>query len=121
MPAEIRHVLFSHAEALEAVIEQWRRSRSSLPKGQVVDTKVEEPSNGGALRFVFTVQPDDSTRPPRSYEVEDLELMAALITYCKGRGVPLPMKADKKLQRFGGRLGLVLTLGAKGGEKLALD
>ena len=120
MPSEIRHVLFTHAEVLEAVLDHWRRVRQPLPKGNVVGTDFDTTKPGGPFRFELKVATDNAPNAPRSYTVEDLELVQVLITYCRGRSIPLPMKADKALQKFGARVGLVLTLGAKGGEKVSL-
>jgi hypothetical protein len=115
VPTEIRHVLFTHAEALEALLEHCRRSRRPLPNGQVTGTKFGETAPDGPLRFEVKVANDANPSVPRIYALEGLELLGALISYCKGRGIPLPMKADKKLQAFGQKVGLVLTLGTNGG------
>ncbi len=121
MPAEIRHVLFTHAEALEAAVDHLRRSHQHLPRGVVVATAFEEPKPNSSGRFTFQVAADGDAGAAVPFAVEGEALLTALITYCKGRGIPLPMRADKRLGAFGNRIGLVMSLGAKGGEALRID
>jgi hypothetical protein len=121
MPAEIRHILFTHAETLEAAIDHLRRAKQALPRGQVVDTGFAELGPGLGSRFTFKVAPDGNTGPPRPCTIEGEALVTALINYCKVRGIPLPMRAEKRLQSIGNRIGLVMSFGAKGGETLSVE
>ena len=121
VPAEIRHILFTYAEALQAAVDHLRRGQHHLPRGVVVATAFEAPKPGGGGRFTFQVAADGDAGAPVPFTGEGEVQLTALITYCKGRGIPLSMRADKRLGAFGNRIGLIMSLGAKGGGALRID
>jgi hypothetical protein len=117
MPTELRHVLFKPAEVVEALVLHRRRTGEPLPSGSIVACGVEQAGPAAPVGFHLAVE-RDCGGPDARYEVrvEGPELCAALLLYCRERRVPMPAKADKSLQRFGSRLGLVITFNPHGEE-----
>lgn len=126
MPSEIRHILFSSAEVLEAVVQQARRSGRTLPTGSVISTEVVLSVPGAPVRFRVEVAPDrrQATAPDDGanhiLEFQSEDLAVALLAYCRSRAIPIPMRAEKALHKFGSRLGLVLTIGASADDRAGL-
>lgn len=123
MPSEIRHVIFSTAEVLEAVVAHARRAGRPLPIGAVTAAQVRCVVPGAPVSFRVEIAPDSAQAeaPARVLEFQAEELAAALLGYCRSRGIPVAMRAEKALHKFGQRLGLVLTLGASPAERVMLD
>lgn len=124
MPSEIRHILFSPAEVLDAVVQHARRSGRPLPAGSVINTEVVVSVPGAPVRFRVEIAPDirrasaDGPNPISEFQAEDLAV--ALLAYCRSRSIPIPMRAEKALHKFGLRLGLVLTIGASPDDRASL-
>lgn len=120
MPTELRHILFRPSEVIEAVVAQNRRNGTPLAPGTVIDCgPTEQPPVPG---FRLIVERDHGRRSAAGerYEVtiEPHDLMTSLIRYCHDRSIPIPAKGDKSLQRFGRRIGLVVTLNASQDEQV---
>ena len=104
MPTEIRHVIFSEEETLEAL--RWH----SIGVGRVfpfdavmrIDTK-EPPS------VIITSAPDkDDLRAALTFSTE--QLLTALLLFCHRKRIPLPVRGTKEVVVAGGRLMLIVTL-----------
>jgi hypothetical protein len=120
--SEIRHILFRPVEVVEAFKEYCRRSGTSVPMGAVVSAGPESEGPGKPVQFRIVIAPDvPSSRVPvgtanlpnREVIVESPKLTAALILYCRDRRIPLPVAADKSLQRFGEQTCLMATINPK--------
>ena len=122
MPTEMRHLIFSPAEVLEAVKEFNRRRGTPLPAGSVVQCGPDGmEAEEGAIRFriVLTSSPAKGAVPDKPVEntremvIESHVLAAALILYCRDRRIPLPVIAEKSLQRFGEQVCLIAIIRSK--------
>ena len=102
MSAEFRHIFFNDAELLHIVSGYDR-----LPAGSVLDLKVA----GEALpRVEGRVAPDRGGQPV-AFVLEGEDLKSAVISYCIKDNIPLPQRgAKKRLQVFGDRLALIITI-----------
>ena len=110
MPTEIRHIIFSSAEVLEAIARFFRQRGKPLPGGQVceagpADTLPNEP----VIFRVVTAPNEPHATEPQRLDLFGAELTSALIGYCRHRDIPLPVKGSKSLERFGSRIGLIVS------------
>ncbi|MBV8651331.1 MAG: hypothetical protein JO255_07675 [Alphaproteobacteria bacterium] len=103
MPAEIRHLIFSEDEAIAALRDYYRRSGTPLPDRAALRLKIvgEDPpsvtlTSQGRCADVIGISGDD--------------LLSALILYCHGDRVPLPVRGSKELTVVKDRLAIVVKL-----------
>ena len=111
MPSEIRHIVFSAAEAAAAIREYRRHVGRPLPTGTL--RRFEMVPGKGSVRASFDIAPDNGT-PAASWEVGGAELTDALILYCGAHKIPLPSAGIKTLQRFGDSLLFIVTVNLTG-------
>ncbi len=103
---------------MEAVIDRCRRAGTPLPTGAVLEAGCA--MAGGAPCFHLVVRPDKAhalQAEAASLTFAGPDLVQTLLAYCEFRGIPLPQRAEKRLELFGGRLGLVMTLSGRKGEQ----
>ncbi|TPG45728.1 hypothetical protein EAH89_25985 [Roseomonas nepalensis] len=116
MPTELRHIIFSAAEVVEAIILHNRARGVSMPGGSIKEAGLADTPPGAPLSFriVFSLAglPGAELRASNEVTVDlaDSELAAALIGYCRSRGIPMPVKGSKSLERFGSQIGLIVTI-----------
>jgi hypothetical protein len=115
MPTELRHLLFRPAEVVQAVKEYRRRMGHALPSGTILSCGPECESSGEILRFRLMLGPDKAPKRGVSGRgdmvvIQGPALAAALILYCRDRGIPLSASAGKSLRLFGDRVCLVTTI-----------
>ncbi len=119
MPSELRQILFRTPEVAQAVTEYHRRMRTPLPAGTIIRCAAESdgPDSPPRVRLVIALDDPEASNPGGSHRevmIDGPALAAALILHCRDRRIPLPATAQKSLQRFGDRLGLVVTSGLRG-------
>ena len=100
MPTELRHLIFSAAEVVEAIILHNRARGVSMPGGAIKEAALAETAPGAPLSFriVFSLAglPGAESRAANEVNVDlaGPELAAALIGYCRSRGIPMPVKGS---------------------------
>jgi hypothetical protein len=107
MPAEIRHIVFSNDEVLEAVRAFQQRERQPLIVGTV--TRFDLVECKGEVQLTLEVTAERS-RERQRVTLERERLAAALISLCLGRKIPLPLAAPKVCRLLWGRAALVMGL-----------
>jgi hypothetical protein len=105
MAAELRHIIFSKQEVIEAVQGYMRRSGERIPHGVVTRITVKTDEQIGIL-FQVTEDVNDKVH---NYYVDQDKLAASLILYCKTNRIPLPYKSEKKLQMFGSNVSMLVA------------
>ncbi len=123
MPTEIRHILFTSGEVVEAAALFSQQRGQPLPSGTVTEAAPLETVAGDAIGFRISVELDrpegkEKDTRVRSFEFVGADLAAILIMYCKRRNIPMPMKGAKSLQRFGSKIGLIVSMNSGGDEVL---
>jgi hypothetical protein len=103
MPAEIRHLIFSEDEAIAALREYYRRSAAPLPDRTVLHLTIvgENPPS---------VTLKSRGRNADIIGVSGEDLLSALILYCHGDRVPLPVRGSKEVTILNNRLAIVVKL-----------
>lgn len=102
---ELRCLVFTGQEVIKAVLDRRRRMREPLPTG-TVDKIVHHQAEG--IQTILKVVSDDG-------DIQDLilpepEVAAAMVAYCMGRRIPLPVESDKTLSLINGALTLMITM-----------
>jgi len=103
---ELRCILFNEREVAAAVIERRRRMREPLPTGTVDRMTFKHGPEG--IVSVLHLTDDDGIK--HEVKVADPEVASALVAYCLGRRVPLPVDADKFLQVINDHLALMIRV-----------
>jgi len=102
MMKELRCIVFSDKEILQAIVDRRRKLNESLPDGTITGIHMEM-----ADGFRTTLQINNGQS---AVEVPEQEVQAALLSHCMAKNVPLPADADKSLYLIKGRATLMITM-----------
>ena len=106
MISEVRYLLFDEQDLLRAMIE-YRKSRNQpLPTGTIADFKIQRKQ---PVTCTLSMHEDQAGKKTDIIFTSDV-MHAALISYSLYKKIPLPVKAEKDLQVFGERVGLLISL-----------
>ncbi|TPG36239.1 hypothetical protein EAH89_30405 [Roseomonas nepalensis] len=116
MPTELRHLIFSVTEVVEAITSYHRARGMAMPSGTVVGAGLTETPAGAPISFSILILsdralPGGEKAKPQEVTLGGADLIAALIGHCRSCSIPVPAKGSKALERYGSQLGLVITLG----------
>jgi hypothetical protein len=89
---ELRCIVFSERELISAVIDRRRKLNEELPRGTVESVKFR---TGDTIETVMEVK--DDYGKVTSLVLPEPEVAAALIAFCMGRKIPLPVDAERTL------------------------
>lgn len=103
---ELRCLVFTEQEVVKAVLDRRRKMREPLPVGTV--RGVTYASDHDTIHTTIRVLDDYGV--DQSMTVGSAEVAAALVGYCMGRKVPLPVESDKCLHLINGGLTLMITM-----------
>lgn len=105
MPTELRRLVFSNIELLEAILLHNAVAKQKLPRGALSLSKIEhDPRVSVTLQIV-----GETTQTIR---VSAEWIAAALLRYCMVKHVPVPRLSTKSLQVNGDNLCLVIEMRA---------
>ena len=110
---ELRCLVFTDQEVVKAVLDRRRRMREPLPSGTV--GTVSYRSNQGVETVV---QVTGDAGEDRTMVLQEAEVAAALVAYCMGRKIPLPVDSDKMLHVINDGLTLMITMNFKKAPRL---
>ncbi len=102
---ELRCLVFTDQEVVSAVLDRRRKRREALPQGTVTGVSYDQTDG---VRAIIHVADDHGA--DQSFTVTEAEAAAALVGYCMGRKVPLPVESDKSLYLIKGALTLMITM-----------
>jgi hypothetical protein len=105
MAAELRHIIFSKQEVIEAVQHYMRRTGERLPIGVVSRVTVQTDDQIGILFQII----EDGTEKTHTFYVDGHKLQSALILFCKTCRIPLPHRSDKQLQMVGTNIAMLVS------------
>ncbi|WP_448192402.1 hypothetical protein [Azospirillum sp. sgz301742] len=103
---ELRCLVFTDQEVVKAILDRRRKMREPLPAGTV--RGVTYSSDHEAIHTTIRVLDDYGV--DQSMTIGTAEAAAALVGYCMGRKVPLPVDSDKCLHLINGGLTLMITM-----------
>ncbi len=103
MPGEVRHIIFSEVEVLNALTEYRRRRNEPLPSSEKVKVTIRDKPR---IVVNLAIVPEGK-QMPLEFVFEGEELGAALIMYCIRRKIPLPAAGvSKTIRLVGGNIAL---------------
>lgn len=102
---ELRCLVFTEQEVVKAVLDRRRKRREPLPEGTVRGVTY----NAGAS-VETKIQVVDDYGKDCSMTLGEPEVAAALVGYCMGRKIPLPVDSDKSLYLINDALTLMITM-----------
>jgi len=103
---ELRCLVFTEIEAIKAILDRRRTRREPLPTGTVQAIVYDADSD----EITATLRIIDDDGADHSMMVGSTELAAAMVGYCMGRKIPLPVDSDKCLYLIKGALTLMITM-----------
>lgn len=112
MPKEVRHILFTPDEILNAIVEEAARGR---PDGQAGADRFRLDLAVGVAGepMARVVRPPRPGRTELSWEVPSQDLHMLLLRLCRRSRVPLPLRAQRRIEVLGAGLCLTLTMGGQ--------
>lgn len=114
---ELRCLVFTEQEVVKAVLDRRRKVREALPAGTVQGVTYT-PENDV---ITTTIRIVDDHGADQSLKLGPAEVAAALVGYCMGRKVPLPVDSDKCLHLINGGLTLMITMNFNKGPRLVAE
>lgn len=107
---ELRCLVFSDQEVVRAVLDRRRRVKDTLPVGTVskVAYHRKDGSEQEGIETRLTITDDNGA--VTELALPGTEVTAALVGYCMGRRIPLPVASDKMLHLINGALTLMITM-----------
>ena len=109
MPSEVRIIIFTIEEVLEAIERFDATAEKRLFRGKAIDCHVRKHPNVHAVLEVERAGGEEI----ETVDLNASQLAATLITYCRERRIPLPRNARKELDVIEDQLVLRLEVGAK--------
>jgi hypothetical protein len=106
MTKEIRYLAFSNEE-LSMALAKYRRSQANPFPGDTIENLNIIQMHGHFILRVFT----NGNQPGKGniVQIEQHEVLSALIFFCKHQGIPLAMKAYKSLEVIGDQIAMLTT------------
>ena len=87
MPAELRHIIFSTADIIDAVAEQQKASGNPFEAVAVSNLSLSDSDNGPCLGMTIFRGPATAAQ---ALTLEGEELAVAVMKYCFVKKMPLP-------------------------------
>lgn len=110
---ELRCIVFTEREVVGAVIDRRRKRGESLPTGTVESVTFK---TGEAVETVMEIK--DDYGKITTVNLPEAEVAAALIGFCMGRRIPLPVDAEKTLYVIKDAATLIITMNFNKGPRL---
>ncbi|WP_042443241.1 hypothetical protein [Azospirillum sp. B510] len=118
---ELRCLVFTDQELVRAVLDRRHRVKDKLPVGTV--SKVTYHRNDGAeqdgIETRLTITDDNGA--VTELALTDTEVTAALVGFCMGRRIPLPVASDKMLHLINGAPTLMITMNFNKAPRLVVN
>jgi len=119
MPKEVRHILFTADEILNAIVEEAARGRADGQAG-ADRFRLDLAVGPGGEAMARVVRPARPGRVALSWEVQSQDLHMLLLRLCRRARVPLPLRAQRRIEVLGQGLCLTLTMGGQIGPPTVL-
>ncbi|PWC55156.1 hypothetical protein [Azospirillum sp. TSO22-1] len=114
---ELRCLVFTEQEVVKAVLDRRRKVRDAMPIGTVQGVVYTMSYD----TVTTTIRIIDDHGGDQSLMLGPTEVAAALVGYCMGRRVPLPVDADKCLHLINGALTLMITMNFKKAPRMVAE
>lgn len=118
---ELRCLVFTDQEVVNAVVDRRRRMREKLPHGTIGKVSYEVGEDGEHVPIRTTIQVTNDDGTDESMHLDETEVAAALVAYCMNRRIPLPAESDKMLYVIKDSLTLMITMNFNKAPRLVID
>ena len=108
MPSEIRQIIFSNRELLDAIRQYNAQAKNQLPRGQFI---LCEPVGGDEVGVLVEIE-DAMTQESKRVTLPGAYVGAALVSACLRGRIPLPRGGKKSLKIVKDGMALHLTMPA---------
>ncbi|WP_158045918.1 hypothetical protein [Skermanella pratensis] len=102
---ELRCIVFTEREVVGAVIDRRRKRGEALPAGTVESVTFK---TGEGVETAMEIK--DDYGKVTTVNLPEAEVAAALIGFCMGRKIPLPVDAEKTLYVIKDAATLIITM-----------
>jgi hypothetical protein len=102
---ELRCIVFTERELINAIVGRRRKRGEELPQGTVESVKFQ---TGETIETVMQIK--DDYAKVTSLVLPEAEVAAALIGFCMSRKIPLPVEAEKTLHVIKDAATLIITM-----------
>jgi hypothetical protein len=109
MPAEIRHIIFSQEELVDALARHFSSRPTLLPGAEIVACKFGTDPEVGSITCSVFIRADESCEEEEK-KLEPSLVAAAMLAYCITKRIPIAKKSSKGLRIMNGDLALSLIL-----------
>jgi len=103
---ELRCIVFTNQEVVAAILNRRLRLGDPVPQGRPTGVRIDAADQ---LRVHVEINGGQDT-----LVVTEPEAQAALLAYCMGQNVPLPVEAEKSLHLVKDAVALMISLNFKG-------
>ena len=110
---ELRCIVFTEQELISVIVGRRRKRNEELPQGTVESVKFR---TGETIETVIEVK--DDYGKVTNLVLPEPEVAAALIAFCMGRKIPLPVEAEKTLHVIKDAATLIITMNFKKAPRL---
>ena len=107
---ELRCLVFTDQEVVRAVLDRRRRVKDTLPVGTVSKVAYHRTEGSDQAGIETRLSITDDNGAVTELGLAETEVTAALVGYCMGRRIPLPVASDKMLHLINGALTLMITM-----------
>lgn len=99
---ELRCIVFTDREVVSSILDRRRKLRDALPEGDIKALTFSQ-GDGQLSARIHVTEGDDVV-------AGEQELLAALVSYCMAKNVPLPVDAEKVVHLIKGKATLMVTM-----------
>ena len=114
MPKEVRHILFTPDEILNAIVEEAARGRADGQAG-ADRFRLDLAVGPGGEAMARVVRPARPGRVALTWDVPPQDLHMLLLRLCRRARIPLPLRAHRRIEVVGKGLCLTLSMGGQVG------
>ena len=112
---ELRCIVFTDREVVDAILDRRRRLKEALPAGEIAGIRFAL-ENGFQTTLLL-----DNAGQREEMALPETEVQAALIASCMARGVPLPVEADKAMHIIRDHAALMITMNFRKPARLVVQ
>ncbi len=96
MPIEDRRIMFDEQEVYQALYAMCTQKQMKIPPPGTISKVVQDEDDAGMITVTIS-NPQDNKNAQTHVEYSRDFFAAALMLFCRGRGIPLPKSAKKSV------------------------
>lgn len=110
MPTELRQIVLSADETMQAIQSYARMTTHFLPHGRVLGFQLEPVVPGGDVGLIISIEAVyGKTHAPLEIKADPADVAELLIRCCLENNIPIPRHSVKTAKAIDGQLALVVS------------